>query len=32
LRPDVFARRIGVVTAGRLQRGPKVANGGKSRI
>jgi hypothetical protein len=32
LRPGVFARRIGVVTAGRLQSGPMAANAGKSRF
>jgi hypothetical protein len=32
LRPGGFARRIGVVDAGRLQRGPRMANAGKSRI
>ena len=32
LRPGVFARRIGVVAAGRLQRGPRAANAGQSRI
>jgi hypothetical protein len=32
LRQGVFARRIGVVTAGRLQCGPRAAKASKSRI